>query len=60
MRARLVARGRLLLGPDAELADAPDGVVARAGTRSVELTLSSLAEDRLAVLGPEVEQLWVP
>jgi hypothetical protein len=60
MRARLVARGRHLLGPDAELADAPDGVVARAGARSVELTLSSLAEDRLGGLGSALEQLWVP
>jgi vacuolar-type H+-ATPase subunit E/Vma4 len=60
MRARLVARGRHLLGPDAELAEVPDGVVVRAGTRSADLTLSSLAEDRLEELGPEVGQLWVP
>jgi len=59
-RGMLYAFHRLTGRADAELSEAPDGVVARAGTRSADLTLSSLAEDRLEELGPEVGQLWVP
>ena len=60
MRAGLAVRARHLLGPAAELAEVPDGVVARDGPRSADLTLSSLADARLEGLGPEVEQLWLP
>jgi vacuolar-type H+-ATPase subunit E/Vma4 len=60
MREQLAVRARQLLGADAELADVPGGVVARAGSRTVELTVSSLADAELVELGPEVEKLWVP
>lgn len=60
MREQLAVRARQLLGADAELADVPGGVVARSGSRTVELTVSSLADAQLVELGPEVEKLWVP
>ncbi len=58
-RDRLAAHARRLLGTDAELVEVPGGVRARSGSRTVELTVSSLAEAELVALGPEVEKLWV-
>jgi len=60
LRNRLVAHARRLLGSDAELADVPGGVRAASGSRTVDLTVSSLAEAELVALGPEVEKLWEP
>ena len=60
LRERLATCARQLLGSDAELVDVPGGVHARSGSRTVEVTVSSLAEAELLALGPEVEQLWEP
>ncbi len=60
LRDRLAAHARRLLGPDAELVEVPGGLRARSGSRTVDLTVSSLAEAELVALGPEVEKLWVP
>ncbi|HXV33921.1 MAG TPA: hypothetical protein VD769_07920 [Gaiellaceae bacterium] len=58
---RLEAEARRSLGDGAELElDPPErgGVRARAGRRSVDLTLPVLVERCVASLGPAVEELW--
>lgn len=58
---RLAAEARLALGVDAVVdLDPADvgGVVARAGRRSVDLTLPALADRCIAGLGARVEELW--
>lgn len=56
----LAALARAQLG-DGAVVDADGevgGVVARAGTRSVDYRLAAVAERCLDALGPEVEELW--
>lgn len=61
MRARLVSLGRDLLGPSAQVDDAPDGgVLVRVGTRTAVLSLESVLDDVLTEMGPAVQRLWVP
>jgi hypothetical protein len=58
---RLEAAGRRSLGENAEIErDPPDvgGVRARAGKRSVDLTLPVLLDGCVARLGARVEELW--
>jgi vacuolar-type H+-ATPase subunit E/Vma4 len=58
---RLAETARDLLGPDAEIRYDPPtrgGVIARAGTRSVDLTLPALGARCLAGLGRDVARLW--
>lgn len=58
---RLEAEARRSLGDGAELElDPPDvgGIRARAGRRSVDLTLPVLVEGCIGSLGPAVEELW--
>ncbi|MBU3865778.1 hypothetical protein KN815_17385 [Streptomyces sp. 4503] len=60
-RDRLRRRASRLLGPDAEVTEAPDGgVVGRAAGRRAECTLDSLTARALDRLGVEVEALWSP
>ena len=59
--ARLAAEARRTLGDDAELELDPagmGGVRARAGKRSVDLTLPILVDRCIAELGVGVEELW--
>jgi vacuolar-type H+-ATPase subunit E/Vma4 len=59
--ARLSDDAREALGEDAELEVDPDGVGgvrARAGRRSVDLTLPTLAEGCMTRLGGRLEDLW--
>ena len=59
--ARLSDDARDALGEDAELEVDPDGVGgvrARAGRRSVDLTLPTLAEGCTTRLGGRLEELW--
>ncbi|QKV90347.1 hypothetical protein HUT19_01520 [Streptomyces sp. NA02950] len=56
---RLRERALWLLGPDAEIIEAPGGgVVARAAGRRAECTPDSLTARALDRLGAEVETLW--
>ena len=58
---RLSESARQALGEDAEVELDPDGVGgvrARAGRRSVDLTLPVLADDCIARLGGRLEELW--
>ncbi|MFD5393269.1 hypothetical protein ACFWJW_03290 [Streptomyces sp. NPDC127097] len=58
---RLARCARLLLGPDAEVTEHPDGgVIAHAAGRRVDCTLDALAAHALDRLGSEVETLWAP
>jgi hypothetical protein len=58
---RLGQRARRLLGPDAEIAEDPDGgVVARAAGRRVDLTLDALVARALDRFGAEAQKLWSP
>ncbi|MEU8875949.1 hypothetical protein AB0D24_33320 [Streptomyces javensis] len=60
-RDRLRRRALRLLGPDAEVTEAPDGgVVGRAAGRRAECTLDGLTARALDRLGVEVETLWSP
>jgi vacuolar-type H+-ATPase subunit E/Vma4 len=59
LRARLEARARALLGPDAMVTASPDGgVTAVAPGRRTDLTLTRLADRALDRLGMEAESLW--
>ncbi|MCD0484521.1 hypothetical protein LO771_19495 [Streptacidiphilus sp. ASG 303] len=61
VRAGLARYARRLLGPGAEVGEAPSGgVVARAPGRRVDLGLDALAARVLAGLGAGAEQLWEP
>ncbi|MEU5644467.1 hypothetical protein [Streptomyces milbemycinicus] len=56
---RLRERARQLLGPAAEVTDAPDGgVVAQLANRRADYTPDTLAERAVDRLGAEVETLW--
>ena len=58
---RLEAEARRSLGEDAEIERDPEdvgGVRARAGRRSVDLTLPTLLDGCVARLGARVEELW--
>ncbi|MEU5735660.1 MULTISPECIES: hypothetical protein [Streptomyces] len=60
-RDRLRGRASRLLGPDAEITEAPDGgVVGRAAGRRAECTLDGLTARALDRLGAEAETLWSP
>ncbi len=59
LRQELETRARTALGPEATVAEAPaGGVVARAGSRRVDLSLAMLADQAVAGLGAEVTRLW--
>ncbi|MGH7618714.1 MAG: hypothetical protein ACREPM_15950 [Gemmatimonadaceae bacterium] len=61
LERRLVEVARGALGPDAQIVRNPDGragVRAVDGTRSVDLTLSSLSRRCVEQLGQEVTNLW--
>ncbi|RXS87183.1 hypothetical protein EST92_04100 [Streptomyces sp. TM32] len=58
---RLTRRAHLLLGPDADVTEHPDGgVVAHAAGRSVDCTLDAVTAHALDRIGPEAETLWAP
>jgi vacuolar-type H+-ATPase subunit E/Vma4 len=59
LRARLVERGRALLGDDATVIDIADGgVVLTSGARRLDLSLRALAERAMAAQEQELETLW--
>ncbi|MFE1975332.1 hypothetical protein [Streptomyces hygroscopicus] len=61
VRDWLRQRALRLLGPDAEVTEAPDGgVVGRSAGRRAECTLDGLTARALDRLGAEVEALWSP
>lgn len=61
VRDRLTDLARRMLGPDAAVAEHPDGgVVGRCPGRRVDLTLGTLAARALDRAGAEVEHLWTP
>ncbi|NUS82902.1 MAG: hypothetical protein HOY75_09145 [Streptomyces sp.] len=56
---RLRQRAQQLLGPDAEVTEAPDGgLVAQSAGRRVDYTLDALTARAVDRLGAEVETLW--
>ena len=56
---RLTEQSHALLGPDATVAESPDGgVVAEAGSRRLDLSLPTLATRTLESMTQEVRQLW--
>jgi vacuolar-type H+-ATPase subunit E/Vma4 len=56
---RLTEQSHALLGPDAMVAESPDGgVVAEAGSRRLDLSLPTLATRTLESMTQEVRQLW--
>ena len=56
---RLRARAVEVLGPDVVVTEGPDGgLVAVAGSRSLDLTLPTLAEAVLGAMAPDVSGLW--
>jgi len=61
LMARLTERSRAVLGPDAVVSPSPlGGVVARSGTRHLDLSLPTLAAQTLESMAPEVSALWTP
>jgi vacuolar-type H+-ATPase subunit E/Vma4 len=61
LMARLTERSRAVLGPDAVVSPSPHGgVVARSGTRHLDLSLPTLAAQALESMAPEVSALWTP
>jgi vacuolar-type H+-ATPase subunit E/Vma4 len=61
LMARLTERSRAVLGPDAVVSPSPHGgVVARSGTRHLDLSLPTLAAQTLESMAPEVSALWTP
>lgn len=61
LRDRLADRARRLLGPDAEIVDAPGGgVYGRAPGARVDCSLDALAEQALVELAPELDGVWEP
>lgn len=61
VRARLVSEVRRLLGPDADITDAPEGgVLARAAGARVDRSLDAFAERAVTALGPEFDGMWAP
>ena len=61
LMARLTERSRAVLGPDAVASPSPHGgVVARSGTRHLDLSLPTLAAQTLESMTPEVSALWTP
>lgn len=58
---RLRQHAQQLLGPDAEVTEAPDGgLVAQLAGRRADYTLDALTARAVDRLGPEVETLWSP
>ncbi|MFH8475749.1 hypothetical protein [Streptomyces sp. NPDC018000] len=58
---RLERRARQLLGPDATVAEHPDGgVIAHTAGRRSDFTLDALAARALDRLGADAEALWAP
>ncbi|MCA1783350.1 MAG: hypothetical protein ABR500_02115 [Dermatophilaceae bacterium] len=56
---RLRARAVEVLGPDVIVTEGPDGgLVAVAGSRSLDLTLPTLADAVLKTMAPEISGLW--
>ncbi|HEY8281869.1 MAG TPA: hypothetical protein VIG28_05255 [Leifsonia sp.] len=56
---QLTARARDVLGPRVEVTVRPEGgVMATAGTRTLDLTLPALAARQLAAMNTELESLW--
>lgn len=61
LRSRLAARGREVLGPDADVTEVPaGGVVVAQGSRWLDLTLPALAEEVLGSRAADVEAVWAP
>jgi vacuolar-type H+-ATPase subunit E/Vma4 len=61
LMARLTEHSRAVLGPDAAVSPSPlGGVVARSGTRHLDLSLPTLAAQTLESMAPEVSALWTP
>lgn len=61
LMARLTARSRAGLGPDAVVSPSPHGgVVARSGSRHLDLSLPTLATQALESMAREVRTLWTP
>ncbi|MHB1009675.1 MAG: hypothetical protein ACYC1E_10655 [Propionibacteriaceae bacterium] len=59
--ASLTDRCRAVLGADASVSEDPSGgVVGRAGSRRLDLSLPALAARALDSMGPEVSRLWTP
>jgi hypothetical protein len=59
LMAGLAERSRTLLGADAEVSPSPaGGVVARSGSRRLDLSLPTLAAATLELMTPEVGALW--
>lgn len=57
--ARLTERSHALLGPEATVAEAPEGgVVAELGSRRLDLSLPALAAVTLESMTQEVSELW--
>jgi vacuolar-type H+-ATPase subunit E/Vma4 len=57
--ARMIEQSHALLGPDATVAESPEGgVVAEAGSRRLDLSLPVLATRTLESMTPEVCALW--
>ncbi|MGN8247069.1 V-type ATP synthase subunit E family protein [Cellulomonas soli] len=57
--AHLTARAHQVLGPDAVVSPSPHGgVVARSGSRHLDLSLPALATRTLDEMTPEVSTLW--
>jgi vacuolar-type H+-ATPase subunit E/Vma4 len=57
--SRLVDQSRALLGPEATVAESPEGgVIAEAGSRRLDLSLPALATRTLESMTQEVGELW--
>lgn len=58
---RLTERCRAVLGPDADVSTSPHGgVVARSGSRHLDLSLPTLAAQTLEAMAGEVSEVWAP
>ncbi|WP_341953422.1 V-type ATP synthase subunit E family protein [Salinibacterium sp. TMP30] len=59
LRTELVERGQALLGPDATIVEMPEGgILVKTGSRSLDLSLSTLATGALDEMTAEVSALW--
>lgn len=59
LRERLAAEVRRVLGPDADITEAPGGgVYGRTEGARVDCSLDTFAERAVAALGPELDRMW--
>jgi vacuolar-type H+-ATPase subunit E/Vma4 len=57
--AQLIEQSHALLGPEATVAESPEGgVIAEAGSRRLDLSLPVLAARTLESMTQEVRELW--